>query len=67
MWGADEVIRIGNYWLTFDRGSQMFAPLLAGSLRIAVGWWARPSRTTTLTGIWGREPGRSLQGDRVAD
>lgn len=32
LWAADEVIRIGNYWLTFDRGSQMFAPLLAGSL-----------------------------------
>ncbi|MEO8609194.1 MAG: protein kinase [Chloroflexota bacterium] len=30
LWNADEIVRIGNYWLKFERGNQVFDPF-AGS------------------------------------
>src|SRR4029453_1829210 len=31
LWNPDEVIRIGNYWLKFERGNRAFDPFAAAS------------------------------------
>ena len=31
LWGADEIVRIGNYWMKFERGNRAFDPFAAAS------------------------------------